>query len=159
MGCDDFRDQLERLWEGDSSPEFRRHRAQCAECDRYARDMRLIRAGLRILKGEAPPEPSVGFAERLVRQLGQVGKPPSVGEFFELVGRRFVYGSLMLAFLMLLALALPKAGPVRGGAAADMLMPAQEAILLRPDPVLEIIPQETSDALPAEQPAAIQEGK
>jgi hypothetical protein len=121
--------------------------------------MRLIRAGLRILKGEAPPEPSIGFAERLVRQLGQVGKPPSVGEFFELAGRRFVYATLMLAFLMLLALALPKAGPVRGGAAADMLMPAQEAILLRPDPVLEIIPQETSDALPAEQPAAIQGGK
>jgi hypothetical protein len=168
MRCDDIREQFDTLWDGEFppvgelSPEFRQHIAQCVACGQYFRDMGLVRAGFEVLKHEAPPEPSIGFAERLVRQLGDLGKQPSVSEFFERVGRRFVYTTLVLAFLMLLAMALPETGPVRGQAAADVLMPSQEATLLRPDPLGEISSQDVSDALPVEpQPpsATPEEGK
>jgi hypothetical protein len=93
----------------------------------------------------------VGFAERLVRQLGELGRAPSVAEFFERVGRRFVYATLALTFLTLLALALPSTGPVRGLSAADM--PAQEAALAYSDPVAENGLQESPELAPVESPA------
>jgi hypothetical protein len=162
MRCDDIRGRLDTLWEGDPAPEFRQHLGQCVACARYFRDMRLVRTGLQALKHEAPPEPSTGFAERLVRQLGELSKQHAVGEFFEQAGRRFVYATLVLAFLMLLALALPETGPVRGQAAVDFLMPGQEATLLRSDPLGEISSQDVSDVLPinSQLPSAKQrEGK
>ena len=107
--------------------EVRQHLTQCASCAGYHRDLRLVRAGFRLWKREEAPEPSLGFAERLVRQLGEMSKAPSVADFFERVGRRFVYATLVLTFLALLALALPSTGPVRGLTAADIQMPAQEA--------------------------------
>ena len=120
MRCDDIRDRLDDLWEGEETAEVRQHLTQCASCARYYRDLRLVRSGFRLLKREEAPEPSLGFAERLVRQLGELSKAPSVADFFERVGRRFVYATLVLTFLALLALALPSTGPVRGLSAADI---------------------------------------
>lgn len=162
MRCDDIRQQFDRIWEGEPSPEFRQHLEHCPACGRYASDMRLVRAGLRVLKQEAAPPPSAGFAERLTRQLRELRRQPSVSQFFEEAGRRFVYATLVLAFLMLLALALPATGPVRGQATADSLTPAQEATLLRSDPLGEISSEDVSDALSADPrlpSAAPQEGK
>jgi len=151
MRCDDVRERLDDLWESEATAEVRQHLAQCAACARYHRDLRLVRSGFHLLKQEEAVEPSVGFAERLVRQLGQISRAPSVTDFFERVGRRFVYAGLVLTFLALLALVLPATGPVRGLTAADM--PAQEAAIAYSDPMGESGLQGASDLAPAETPA------
>ncbi len=135
MRCNDIFDRLEDSWEVGEMEEVRLHLRQCGACAALARDLRLVRAGLNLWRCEAAPTPSVGFAERLVRQLGELGNVPSVAEFFERVGRRFVYATLVLTFLALLALALPSTGPIRGLTSADL--PAQEAVLAYSDPMGE----------------------
>jgi hypothetical protein len=153
MRCDDIRDRFDDLWDGEETAEVRQHLTQCASCARYHRDLRLVRSGFHLLKREEAPEPSLGFAERLVRQLGELSKAPSVADFFERVGRRFVYATLALTFLVLLALALPSTGPLRGLSAADLQMPAQEAALAYSDPMGETGLQESPDVAPADAPA------
>ena len=150
MRCDDVRERLDSLWDGEETPEVRQHLAQCAACERYIRDLALIRAGFRVLKREPVPESSVGFAERLVRQLGELTNQPSVGDFFEPIGRRFVYATLVLTFLTLLALVLPSTGPIRGQAAPDQLMPAQEAILVHADPIGDNLLQDVPEVMEGE---------
>jgi hypothetical protein len=76
-----------------------------------------------------------------------------MGDFFELVGRRFVYATLVFTFLMLMALVLPSAGPIRGPAASDVLMPTQETAQLQVDPLGESSQQDVPDAMPEEVPA------
>ncbi len=150
MSCDDIHDRLDELWEGEETVEVRQHLTQCASCAKYYLDLRLVRSGFRLLKCEKASEPSLGFAERLVRQLGELSKAPSVADFFERVGRRFVYATLVLTFLALLALALPSTGPVRGLSAADM--PAQEAALAYSDPMGDTGLPEAPDLAPVEAP-------
>ncbi len=152
MRCDHIRDRIDNLWEGGETPEFRQHLTQCARCAEYYRDLRLIRAGLHLWKHEEAQEPSLGFAERLVRQLG-MGRGPSVADFFERVGRRFVYATLVLTFLALLALAVPSTGPVRGLTAADIQTSSvQEASLANSDPLGEAGLQGPSDLAPLQAP-------
>jgi hypothetical protein len=153
MSCDDIRDRLDKLWEGEETVEDRQHLTQCASCARYHRDLRLVRSGLHLLKREEAPEPSLGFADRLVRQLGEMTKAPSVADFFERVGRRFVYATLALTFVALLALALPSTGPVRSLSAADIQFPAQEALVAYSDSMDDIGLQEAPEVAPAETPA------
>ncbi len=153
MRCDDLRERLDDLWEGELSPEARQHLVQCAACERYVRDLRLVRAGFRVLKGETAPEPSLGFAERLVRRWGELSKQASVGEFFERVGRRFVYATLVLTLLLLMALALPPTGPIRGESTADLLVPAEETALVPSDPLGVRNVQDVSDVTPVETAA------
>ena len=97
MRCDDIRDRLDELWDGQAAGEVRQHLAQwppvshtiatCAWCAR-----------VQPVEAEEAPEPSLGFAERLVRQMGELSKSPSVADFFERVGRRFVYAALVAHF-------------------------------------------------------------
>jgi hypothetical protein len=134
MRCDDIRECLDSSWESRVPPEVRKHVAECGACERYLRDLSLVRAGFRVLRREAVPEPSWGFTERLVRQLGELATQPSVGEFFEQIGRRFVYTTLVLTVLTLMALILPSTGPVREQQApTELLMSAQEATLTHAD--------------------------
>jgi len=153
MRCDDIRKRLDNLWEGEETAEVRQHLTQCPSCARLHRDLSLVRAGLHLWKQEAAPEPSLGFAERLVRQLGEVTKVPSVADFFERVGRRFVYATLVLTFLALLALALPASGPVRGLSVTDIQISSPEALLAYSDPMGETSLQESPDLVPVEVPA------
>jgi hypothetical protein len=153
MRCDDIRDRLDNLWEGEETAEVRQHLTQCAGCARYHRDLRLVLSGFHLLKREEAVEPSLGFAERLVRQLGEMSKAPSVADFFERVGRRFVYATLALTFLAVLALALPPTGPVRGLSATDIQISAQEASLAYSDPMGETSLQEFPELAPGEAPA------
>jgi len=155
MRCDDIRDQLDVLWEGGETVEVRQHFTQYPSCAGYYRYLCLVRSGLHLLKLEEAPAPSLGFAERLVRQLGELSKAPNVADFFERVGRRFVYATLVLTFLALLALALPPAGPVRGLSAADIQIPAQEASLAYSDPMGETSLQESPELAPLEAPAPV----
>lgn len=151
MRCNDIRDRIDDLWEGGETAEVRLHLTQCASCAEHYRDLRLVRAGFRLWKCEDAIEPSLGFAQRLIRQLGEMSKAPTVADFFERVGRRFVYATLVLTFLALLGLALPSTGPVRGLSAADI--PAQEASLAYSDPLGETGPQESLGLAPVEAPA------
>jgi len=80
-----------------------------------------VQAGFRLLAEEAPPEPSLGFAARLVRRLHEWDTRGARSEFFETVGRRFVYATLALTLALFLSMALPNSGPVRGVAGADFL--------------------------------------
>jgi hypothetical protein len=153
MRCDDLRERFDMLWEGQPPAEVREHLTECALCSRYLRDLRWVRSGFHLWKQEKAPEPSLGFAERLVRQLSEMSKAPSVADFFERVGRRFVVATLVLTFLALLGLALPSTGPVRGLAAADIQVPAQEASLAYSDPMGETGAQESPNVAPAEAPA------
>ena len=153
MRCELIREGFDKLWEGEPTAEVRQHLTQCDACARYYRDLRLVRAGLRLWKREEAPEPSLGFAERLVRQLGELSKAPSIADFFEQVGRRFVYATLVLTFLALLAVALPPTGPVRGLTATDIQIPSQEASLSYSDPIGESSLQESPDVAPEQVPA------
>ena len=161
MSCDNVREQLEFLWEAEPPGEVRQHLSQCPSCSAYRRDLQMVRSGLSLWKLEAPVEPSLGFAERLVRQLADMSRTVSAVDFFERVGRRFVYASLVLTFLALLALALPSQGPVRGLTAADIQITAQEASLAYGDPMGENTAQESPDlaAPQASQPAVGSEVK
>jgi hypothetical protein len=152
MRCDDIRDRLDVLWDGQQPAEVLEHVTQCPSCSQYQRDLRLVRAGFHLWKREDPVEPSLGFAERLVRQLSELSKTPSVSDFFERVGRRFVYATLVLTLLALLALTLPSTGPVRGLGAADIQISAQEASLAYSDPIGEAGVQESPDVVPVEAP-------
>jgi hypothetical protein len=152
MRCDDIRERLDNLWEGGETAEIRQHLTQCASCSSYHRDLRLLRAGLQLWKHEGAPEPSLGFAERMVRQIGQIANAPTAADFFERVGRRFVYATLVLAFVALLALALPS-GPVRGLSAADIQIPTQETLLAYSDPMGDTGMQEGPELAPVETPA------
>lgn len=153
MLCDDVRDRLNVLWEAGQPPDVGQHLAECAACVEYYRDLRLLRSGFHLLQREQAPEPSLGFAERLVRQLGNLSRAPSVAEFFERVGRRFVYATFVLTLLTLLALVLPASGPVRSLAAGDIQVPVKEASLLYSDPIGETGLQDNPDQAPAYAPA------
>jgi hypothetical protein len=153
MRCDDIRNRADEVWEGEETAEFRQHLTQCPACAGYYRDLRLVRSGFRLLKREEAVAPSLGFAERLVRQLAEVSKAPSVADFFERVGRRFVYATFVLTCLVLLALALPPTGPVRGLTAADIQMSTQEASLAYSDPMGDTNLQESPDLAPEDSPA------
>jgi hypothetical protein len=161
MRCDDVRDLLNDTWDGEEPSEIRQHLAGCDSCAAFRSDLGLVRGGLALWKMDEAPSPSPGFADRLVRQLGNLGKAPSVAEFFERVGRRFVYGTLALTFLALLAFVVPSTGPVRALNAADIQMPEQEASLAYSDPMGAAGPQELPDAVPVEvsTPAVMDEAK
>jgi anti-sigma factor RsiW len=112
----------------------KRHAEQCSSCASDLREWRLLRAGFGELAKEAPPEASVGFTARLMRRLedGQRAIPSELS-FFEQAGRRFVYATLLLAFMLLLALALPSSGPLRAqgssGSAETMLAQPEMAVI------------------------------
>ena len=108
-------------WGGELPAEAREHLSKCAGCEGYLRDARLVQAGFRALAEETAPEASFGFASRLVRRLQEWEEKGARSEFFETVGRRFVYATLALTLALLLSLALPTSGPVRGVAGADFL--------------------------------------
>jgi hypothetical protein len=152
MLCDDIRDRLDVLWDGEEPSEIREHLSACVSCRAYHRDLRLVRAGLRLWRQEEPPAPSLGFAERLVRQLGEMSKTPSVADFFERVGRRFVYATLAVTLLALLALAVPSTGPLQALTAYDIQGPIQEASLAYSDPIGESGLQESTNPAPVEAP-------
>ena len=121
MDCKELRDSVSELWGGELPAEAREHLSKCAGCGVFLRDARLVRAGLRALAEEAVPEASLGFASRMVRRLQEWEEKGARSEFFETVGRRFVYATLALTLALLFSLALPTSGPVRGVAGADFL--------------------------------------
>jgi hypothetical protein len=133
MECKEIRGLVSELWGGELPAEAREHLSQCAGCEALWRDARLVQAGFRALAEEAAPEASLGFASRLVRRLDEWEANGARSEFFETVGRRFVYATLALTLALLLSMALPTTGPVRGVAGADFLGLQSHAQASQPD--------------------------
>lgn len=148
MRCEEVREQVDELWVGKVPVEAREHLAQCSACESYFRDLRLLRAGFRVLAEEELPEPSLGFVARVVRRLGEVDEQGAAVQFFENVGRRFVYATLALTLGLLLALIVPSSGPVRGPVSADVLLAQSEVETLRPDVVMGADAQDNPDLQP-----------
>jgi hypothetical protein len=121
MDCKEIRDRVRERWGEELPAEAREHMSKCAGCEVYWRNARFLQAGFRALAEETPPDASFGFASRLVRRLQEWEATGARSEFFETVGRRFVYATLALTLALLLSLALPSTGPVRGVAGADFL--------------------------------------
>jgi len=135
MDCNEIRDLIGERWGEELPAEAREHLSTCADCDAYARHARFLQAGFRTLAEEAPPEISLGFASRLVRRLHEWEATEARSEFFETVGRRFVYATLALTLAVLLSLVLPITGPVRGVAGADFLGLQSRSQASQPDVV------------------------
>jgi len=136
MRCERARETLEDLGRAEVPAWVREHVASCAACQAWARDWRLIRAGLRLLAREPVPGASPGFAARLARKLeGLAAEGARSGEFWERAGRQFVYATLVLALATLLALLLPSSGPLRGPTTAELYAAGPEAVTLGNDPI------------------------
>jgi hypothetical protein len=135
MDCKAIRDLVVERWGEELPAEAREHLGHCAGCERYWRDSRFLQAGFHALAEEMPPQASLGFASRLVRRLEEWGASGARSEFFEAVGRRFVYATLALTLALLLSLALPSSGPVRGVAGADFLGLQSRSQASQPDVV------------------------
>lgn len=135
MRCDEVREIVGQESLEAASPPVRAHLVACAACREYAREWNLLRGGFHVLRQEHPPKPSLGFAARLVRRLEEVPAPGLMEEFLERVGRRVVYATSLLALILLLALALPDSGPLRGPGAAEVLGEPGEVVMAGNDPV------------------------
>lgn len=136
------------------APELLRHAETCPECRRYLAGLKLSRSGLQLLSLELPPEPSIGFAQRLVRQLDSPETRRKLGdEVLVRAGRRFALASLLAMLLVLMGLVLPSNSPVRAqGAGESYLAPQPQTASLRDDPMF------SPDAATASQaPAAARE--
>jgi hypothetical protein len=121
-------------WPEEISAAVHEHLAGCPGCDALAREYGLVRAGFRALAAEPTPEPSWGFSARLLRRLEK--SPDEEGtEFLERVGRRVVYASFLLALTLLLALALPSSGPLRGPTTADLYLAQSEVVTVGTSPI------------------------
>jgi hypothetical protein len=135
MDCKEIRDLVGERWGEELPAEAREHMSKCAGCEVYGRNARFLQTGFRALADEAPPDTSFGFASRLVRRLQEWEATGARSEFFETVGRRFVYATLALTLALLLSLALPTTGPVRGVAGADFLALQSHSQTSQPDVV------------------------
>jgi hypothetical protein len=135
MDCKELRDLIGERWGEGLPAQAREHLSKCAGCQAYGRNARFLQAVFHALAEETPPEASFGFASRLVRRLQEWEATGARSEFFETVGRRFVYATLALTLALLLSLALPTTGPVRGVAGADFLALQSRSQASQPDVV------------------------
>jgi anti-sigma factor RsiW len=134
MRCEEMRRMILEEWPEEVPAAVREHVAGCAECRAYVRDFAIVRAGLRALAAEPAPEPSWGFATRVLRRLEERREEMS-GEFLERAGRRVVYATCVLALTLLLALALPSSGPLREPTTADLYLAQSEEVTAMSSPV------------------------
>lgn len=136
MQCEDVRNVLADLDKGAWPPEVHEHLLVCADCRAEAEDWRELRAGFRVLQQEAVPEATVGFTERLLRQLPlQDGGREAALSFWEVAGRRFVYASMLLVMAILVAMLLPSSGPLRPSASVDTYLPRTEMVASQNYPI------------------------
>ena len=148
MQCEEVREALEELRAQELSPTVRAHLVSCAACARYAEDSRLARAGLRALAGEPVPEATIGFAARLAHRLEGAGGPGRwAEEFLEQAGRRFVYATLFVTLMVMLALLLPSSWPL-GASETDLYPAVTEAVSAATDPIFADDSRDPAPAAP-----------
>lgn len=115
MNCKEVQDGIV---DGNLSALAHAHLADCPECQAVARDAEALTAGLKLLAADAPPEPSWGFAGRVLARLDET--PSRFFEPFEVIGRRAVFAAGALA-MTLLMLAVFSIGGTLGGDAGGSL--------------------------------------
>jgi anti-sigma factor RsiW len=110
------------------SPELDQHLGRCGACAAYARDWERLRTSFQKAAAEPAPEPSFGFAARLIRLLpGAAAEARAREVSVERTGRRFVLAGLLAAVLLVLGLLVPPSGPVRSPEAAEIQTSRVEA--------------------------------
>lgn len=144
MRCDAVRQMVE---EGMSRmPELLGHLASCPACKEYVRHWEMVHAGLVVLRGEEPPEPSLGFTTRVIRRLENASAELQVREqFIDQIGRRVVYATLMVALMLLLILALPSSGPFRSSGITESVLVQAQAATLSNEQILGVDGMDSSD--------------
>jgi anti-sigma factor RsiW len=135
MRCEVVREIIENVGPEETAAGVREHLLKCADCAAYVRDWQLVRSGFQALSEEAVPEATLGFTARFLRRLDEAHVPSPAGVFLEQVGRRFVYATLVVTFALLLALALPPSGPLRGPTVSELLSAEPEVTVAVNDPV------------------------
>jgi len=143
MRCKLVREVIESVALEEPTGGVREHLLKCAECAAYARRWGHVRTGFQALSEEAAPGATIGFTARLMRRLDEAGAPNPAEAFLEQVGRRFVYATLLVTFVLLLALALPPSGPLRGPTVSELLSAEPVVAVAVNDPVF---PYELSGA-------------
>jgi hypothetical protein len=98
----------------------------CPACAAYARDWALLRTALRTVAEESVPEPSLGFATRLIRLLPDAAAQERTVSV-ERTGRRFVLAGLLAAVLLALGLLVPPSSPWRSPETAEIQTARAEA--------------------------------
>ena len=156
MRCDEVRRTIEETWGEEQSKVVLDHLAQCADCRSLAQRADRLALGFRVMAAEATPEPSWGFASRVVRRAEEVQRSETaVEEFFLRVGRRVVYATCVLAVTLLLALVLPASGPFRGPATGELYFAQVESARAGNAAVFM---GEALETVPSPPPPAVQEG-
>lgn len=111
------------LISGGTDARVTEHLQVCPVCQGFARDYENLQEGWHALAARPAPEPSWGFAQRVLRRLEE--RPAGAGaeeNFFERVGRRVVYAASFLALILLIALALPSSGPLRSPMPTEVIV-------------------------------------
>jgi anti-sigma factor RsiW len=116
MGCRQLRKAL--LEDEIKPPTMQEHLRTCASCAAYVHQWEELRAGLRRVAEQESPEPSLGFAHRVVRKAQEPSLTERLSDLpLVRAGRRFVYAALMAALLLVLGILVPASGPVRSPSA------------------------------------------
>lgn len=122
--------------EGARPEDVSRHLAECAACAAYAEEWAGLKTALRRVAGEPVPEPSLGFAARLARQLPDALAEARAREVsIERTGRRFVLAGFLAAVLLVLGLLVPPSGPVRSPETAEIQTARSEAVAAQSYPI------------------------
>jgi anti-sigma factor RsiW len=147
MRCDVVRRMIEE--ELEKPAKVQEHLASCPACMEYVRQWELLRSGFAALGKEEPPEPSLGFSERLVRRLQEARDSRSGQQFILRAGRRMVYATLLVAVMLILGLVLPSSGPLRTPRAAESVLSQPQLASMSSDQIMGIDDSSTSIAVPA----------
>lgn len=149
MRCDVVRRTVE---EATAIPgPLQQHLASCIACQEYAKRWQLLRSGFAALAHDEPPEPSLGFAQRLVRRI-QDARDSQKGQQFVLdAGRRVVYATLLMALILMLGLVIPASGPLRAPRAAESVLSQPQVAALSSEQIMGIDESNHLPPAPAER--------
>jgi len=144
MRCDAVRQIVE---EGmNRRPAVQVHMTSCSACKEYLRQWEIVQAALVALRGEGPPEPSLGFTTRVMRRLEDTSEELQFGQqFIDQIGRRVVYATLMVALMLLLLLALPSSGPLRSSGVSESILVQAQVATLSNDQILGVDGMDSAD--------------
>ena len=144
MRCDAVRQIVE---EGmDRPPAVAAHLESCSGCKEYLRKWETVHTGLVAIRGEEPPEPTIGFTTRLIRRLENApAEFPFGQQFIDQIGRRAVYATLMVALMLALILALPSSGPLRSSGISESVLVQTQVATLSNEQVLGVDGMDSGD--------------
>jgi hypothetical protein len=154
MTCDDVRAILEETGERAAPEGVLAHLSSCATCAEWLKDWRTMTEGFRLLAQDVGPEPSWGFAERVVRRLDDSVDPlRGAVDLIERAGRRVVWATFAMTLAAVLALIVPSSGPVRAASEPEYLLVQPQSASGQNEQILDVDNVDDS-ASQAVQPAA-----